>query len=122
MALWFHDAVYRTFRKDNELQSAVCANDFLLANGAKIECAERVRALVMATAHLDAAEVGGDAALIVDIDLSILGSSAAAYDEFEENVRKGILVGAGAALCDCADEYLAGVSGAAGHLQHDSVS
>lgn len=87
VALWFHDAVYRTFRKDNELQSAVWANDFLEANGAKRDCADRVRALVMATAHLDA-EVAGDAALTVDIDLSILGASAAVYDEFEVNVRK----------------------------------
>ncbi len=53
LALWFHDAVYRTFRKDNELQSAVWANDFLEANGAKKDCVARVRALVMATAHLD---------------------------------------------------------------------
>jgi predicted metal-dependent HD superfamily phosphohydrolase len=87
VALWFHDAVYRTFRKDNELQSAVWASDFLSANGAKSDCAARVRALVMATAHLNV-EFTGDAALIVDIDLSILGASAASYDEFEKNVRK----------------------------------
>jgi hypothetical protein len=44
--------------------------------------AERVHGLVMATAHM-AGELSGDAALVVDIDLSILGKPARIYDEFE---------------------------------------
>lgn len=87
VALWYHDAVYRTFRKDNEKQSADWAAEFLSENGAKPEVVERVRSLVMATAHLDG-EATGDAALVVDIDLMILGTAAPVYDEFEKNVRK----------------------------------
>jgi predicted metal-dependent HD superfamily phosphohydrolase len=49
--------------------------------------AERVHGLVMATAHM-AGELSGDAALVVDIDLSILGKPARIYDEFERNVRR----------------------------------
>lgn len=87
VALWYHDAVYRTFRKDNEAQSAAWAVEFLSENGAKPDVVERVRALILATAHLDG-EVTGDAALVVDIDLMILGTPQPVYDEFEKNVRK----------------------------------
>lgn len=87
VALWYHDAVYRTFRKDNEKQSADWAAEFLSENGAKADVVERVRSLVMATAHLDG-EATGDAALTVDIDLMILGTPQPVYDEFEKNVRK----------------------------------
>jgi predicted metal-dependent HD superfamily phosphohydrolase len=87
VALWFHDAIYRTWRKDNELRSADWAARFLRECGAAAAVAERVHGLVMATAHL-AGELNGDAALVVDIDLSILGQPAEIYDEFERNVRR----------------------------------
>lgn len=87
MALWFHDAVYRTFRKDNEARSAEWASQFLLNGGCDAAAVTRVCDMVMATAHLGA-NLEGDAALTVDIDLSILGQPAEVYDEFERNVRK----------------------------------
>jgi predicted metal-dependent HD superfamily phosphohydrolase len=43
--------------------------------------------MVMATAHLGA-DLEGDAALTVDVDLSILGQPSAIYDAFEHAVRK----------------------------------
>ena len=87
LGLWFHDAVYRTWRQDNEERSARWAFEFLSACGAPTDVAARVRDLVMATKHLGS-EVSGDAALIVDIDLSILGEPPDVYDGFERNVRK----------------------------------
>jgi predicted metal-dependent HD superfamily phosphohydrolase len=87
LALWFHDAIYRTWRKDNELRSAKWAAAFLRVQGSSKAAAERVRGLVMATAHATAVLLG-DAALVVDVDLSILGQPAAIYDEFERNVRR----------------------------------
>jgi predicted metal-dependent HD superfamily phosphohydrolase len=87
LALWFHDAVYRTYRSDNELRSAEWAARFLVRHGASAESASRVRDLVMATAHAPGA-LEGDRALIVDVDLSILGQPEAVYDEFERNVRR----------------------------------
>jgi predicted metal-dependent HD superfamily phosphohydrolase len=68
MALWFHDAVYRTFRKDNEARSAEWAAQFLLNGGCEAASVTRVCDMVMATAHLGA-DLAGDAALTVDIDL-----------------------------------------------------
>lgn len=87
LALWFHDAVYRTFRKGNELHSAEWAARFLAEHGAAASMIANVRELVMATTH-GPAPLSGDAALVVDIDLSILGQPPAIYDEFERNVRR----------------------------------
>jgi predicted metal-dependent HD superfamily phosphohydrolase len=87
LALWFHDAIYRTHRNDNEARSAQWAARFLTEHGAAKEVVANVHDYVMATAHA-AAELSGDAALVVDIDLSILGQPPAVYDEFERNVRR----------------------------------
>jgi predicted metal-dependent HD superfamily phosphohydrolase len=46
-----------------------------------------VRAAILATRHRDT-EPTDDAALVVDIDLSILGQPALVYREFEHNVRR----------------------------------
>ena len=87
LALWFHDAIYDTRRKDNEERSAEWARDSALAAGLAEERASRVYELVMATLH-SAVPVGRDAAVLVDIDLSILGSDAARFDEYEVQVRE----------------------------------
>ena len=87
LALWFHDAIYRTHRNDNESRSADWAARFLTEHGAAADVVSNVRDFVMATAHA-AVSLTGDAALVVDIDLSILGKSPEVYDEFERNVRK----------------------------------
>lgn len=87
LAIWFHDAIYKPFSKRNELDSAVWAKEFSLSNGYDLEGAERVSGLIMATLHNG--EVSAkDQKLIVDIDLTILGSSPEIYEEFERNVRK----------------------------------
>ncbi|MEO8017317.1 MAG: N-methyl-D-aspartate receptor NMDAR2C subunit [Pseudomonadota bacterium] len=85
LALWFHDAVYRSWRRDNEKQSAALAARILRV--ASIETVERVRQMVLATMHLDEGFVG-DTALVVDIDLSILGQSPEVYAQFERAIRR----------------------------------
>jgi predicted metal-dependent HD superfamily phosphohydrolase len=87
LALWFHDAVYRTWRGDNERRSAQWAARFLAQHGARADVVSNVRDMVMATAHV-ADRLNGDAALVVDIDLSILGQPQPTYDQFERNVRR----------------------------------
>lgn len=87
LALWFHDAIYDTRRKDNEERSAEWARDSVLAAGLSDDQARRVYELVMATQH-NAVPLGKDAAVLVDIDLSILGSNAARFDEYESQVRE----------------------------------
>ena len=85
LALWFHDAVYRSWRRDNEQKSAELATSTLRA--ASIEVLERIRQMVLATTHRDANLVG-DTALVVDIDLSILGQQPEIYAQFERAIRR----------------------------------
>jgi predicted metal-dependent HD superfamily phosphohydrolase len=46
-----------------------------------------VRHLILATRH-DGSPPAGDAALLVDVDLAILGSPAERFDEYEQQVRQ----------------------------------
>jgi predicted metal-dependent HD superfamily phosphohydrolase len=85
LALWFHDAIYRSWRRDNEEQSAALAARVLRA--ASIECVERIRQLVLATSHREEG-FAGDTALVVDIDLSILGRPPEIYAQFERAIRR----------------------------------
>ena len=87
LALWFHDAIYDTTKKDNEKRSAEWARDSLLAAGVAGEKAERIYELVMCTMH-NAVPAGRDAEVLVDIDLGILGAAAARFDEYEVQVRQ----------------------------------
>lgn len=87
LALWFHDAVYKPMRSDNEQQSADWARDFLIAGAAPEDAIDRVHSGILATMH-DASPGGGDAGLLVDIDLSILGRDTDVYDQFERKVRQ----------------------------------
>lgn len=85
LALWFHDAVYRSWRRDNEERSADWAATALSAAGP--DCVQRIRQMIMATKQHDAG-LAGDPALVLDIDLSILGAPAEIYAGFEKAVRR----------------------------------
>jgi predicted metal-dependent HD superfamily phosphohydrolase len=86
-AIWFHDAVYRPEAPDNEERSARFARLALADFGASVAVADAVAGLVLATQHL-AIPSEPDAALLCDIDLSILGRTPKAFDEFEQRIRR----------------------------------
>lgn len=87
LALWFHDAIYDTRRKDNEERSA----SWLVSEAERMGVAADVRArlydLVMATTHLAHAATA-DARLLVDIDLAILGAARPRFEAYELQVRR----------------------------------
>lgn len=87
IALWFHDAIYEPLSSDNEKRSADWAMSFLEDNGAPDDDVAGVRRLVMATEHSAPASTK-DEQILVDIDLSILGSTPSTYDVFERAVRQ----------------------------------
>ncbi len=87
LALWFHDAVYRTYRSNNERQSANWAGRFMERHGAAKEVTSRVHGLVLATTHTGN-DLDGDQQLIADIDLAILGQPRPIYDQFERAIRR----------------------------------
>jgi len=86
LALWFHDAFYDPQRCDNEERSAEWARNCVLDAGLPRAVADRLHALVMATRH-EVAPQDADAQLLVDVDLAILGSDAARFDESDEQIR-----------------------------------
>ena len=93
IALWFHDAVYDPQAPQagsNELTSAAWAARSIVRAGADSDTAQRVHDLVMATQHDAPAALGSspDAQLLVDIDLSILGSPAERFERYDQDVRK----------------------------------
>src|SRR5688500_1721464 len=87
LALWFHDAVYEVRGQDNEEQSASWARNAAIQQGVTRSVAERVHRLVLATKH-NAAPASPDAALLVDVDLAILGAVVERFDEYERQVRQ----------------------------------
>ena len=87
IALWFHDAIYRPLSGDNERKSAEWASRFMMENSATDAAVARVHELIMVTRHNIETKTK-DQALLVDIDLSILGTDEETYGRFEEAVRR----------------------------------
>ena len=83
LALWFHDAIYDPQRGDNEERSADWAHASVLAAGCAPEVADRVRDLVLLTKGHAAPADDPDAAVLLDVDLAILGAAPARFDEYE---------------------------------------
>ncbi|KAK0742071.1 hypothetical protein B0T21DRAFT_360597 [Apiosordaria backusii] len=93
-AIWFHDAIYDPLAKGNlnEIQSAELAVSRLscLVDAGRLD---GIRIMIEATAthtvpELPSAEAVADAAMFLDMDLSILGAKEADFDEYEAAVRK----------------------------------
>lgn len=87
LSLWFHDAIYRPTSSKNELRSAEWAQRFLDSVGADETKSRRVFDHIMATRH-GAVSLSGDTAVVVDIDLSILGRETSEYDVYERAIRE----------------------------------
>jgi len=86
-ALWFHDAVYVSWRSDNERRSALLGEAALASAGVGPAASHRVAALILATSH-HVLETEQDAQLICDVDLAILGAPAPEFDQFERAIRR----------------------------------
>lgn len=89
LALLFHDAVYVAGRKDNEERSAALAVE-VLRRDARLEAGElrAIEHMILATRDHRLAPVNTDAAaLVLDIDMSILGAAPAIYGRYAEGVR-----------------------------------
>lgn len=87
LALWFHDGIYDTHRSDNEEASAHWAQSHLLAAGITPEIVNRVVKFIQLTKHVDE-PTDGDGALLLDIDLAILGADPKRFAEYETQVRQ----------------------------------
>ena len=86
IALWYHDAIYDPHARDNEARSAAWARRDLHAGRVSPARIEAIDELIMATKH-DGEPLSPDAALLVDIDLSILGRSREEFEHYDRAIR-----------------------------------
>ncbi len=87
VAVLFHDAIYDPTRRDSESASATLARDVLSRGGACEGSIERITGMIMATRDHDP-RGAGDAALLLDVDLSILGEDEATFDRYDRAIRE----------------------------------
>lgn len=87
LAIWFHDAVYDTKAAENEERSADLARQHIGQVGGSAALCESVAALVLATKAHEAI-THPDAALLIDVDLSILGQRNERFQEYEAQIRR----------------------------------
>lgn len=86
LALWFHDAIYQPYQRDNEKLSAAMAVKFLQKNSAEVDAFNRVEKLIMITEH-KAQPITQDEKIMTDVDLAVLAADDIEFKNFEENVR-----------------------------------
>lgn len=87
MAIWYHDVIYNTRRKDNERKSARAAQTVIKNAHLSKLFGKCVAKLIIATKH---AFFPGytDKRIIIDVDLSILGQPEEVFDEYEQQIRQ----------------------------------
>lgn len=86
-ALFYHDIVYSTLRKDNESQSAAFAGHHLSLHQVPQEIITLCQQHILATADHKRSETA-DTNYFTDADLSILGAPASVYQAYCYNIRR----------------------------------
>ncbi|MFE7127571.1 HD domain-containing protein [Streptomyces sp. NPDC057617] len=88
LAAWFHDAVYRPDRSENEERSARLAERALSEAGLSDDRTREVARLVRLTTTHAAAPGDRNGAVLCDADLAILASGPEAYEAYQAAVRE----------------------------------
>ncbi|MBA0053924.1 hypothetical protein E0L36_24645 [Streptomyces sp. AJS327] len=88
LAAWFHDAVYRPERSENEERSARLAERALPEAGVSAVRTAEVARLVRLTATHDPAPGDTNGAALCDADLSVLAGSPQEYAHYAAAVRE----------------------------------
>ncbi|MFF3116050.1 hypothetical protein ACFVSN_43560 [Kitasatospora sp. NPDC057904] len=88
LAAWFHDAVYRPDRSENEERSAALAVRALTAAGLPAARTAEVERLVLLTVTHDPAPGDRDGEVLCDADLAVLGGTPEAYAAYAAAVRE----------------------------------
>ncbi len=87
LAAWFHDAVYRPDRSENEERSAALAERALPELGVGAARTAEVARLVRLTVTHDPAPDDPDGEVLCDADLAVLAGSPDAYAAYAASVR-----------------------------------
>lgn len=86
LSAWFHDAIYRPGRRDNEKRSAALARKHMAACGLAPADVDLVVQAILATACHEAANPVFDP--LLDADLAVLGAKPRAYRAYRDAIRQ----------------------------------
>jgi len=87
IALWFHDVIYIPRKNNNEEKSAELAISFLQALGFDQYRIQKIETLILLTKHPSKPN-SKDEKFLIDIDLSVLGTTTEHYHHYELCIRK----------------------------------
>jgi len=88
-AIWFHDIVYKSTKKDNEERSANFAKKMLANLSIEQNRIDKIYQLIISTKkHEIIYSSDGDNAYLLDFDLSILGQPWEVYENYIQQIRK----------------------------------
>jgi predicted metal-dependent HD superfamily phosphohydrolase len=88
MAAWFHDIIYDPKSKENEENSAEYAFAALSKLGIPLEMINHVASIILNTKNHHASLDDIDSQILLDADLSILGSEQLKYNAYAEAIRQ----------------------------------
>lgn len=88
-SIWYHDIIYKPTRKDNEEKSALLAKKRLKTLNIDEKTLKNIENLIISTKkHEIILSQNNDNALLLDIDLSILGSDWETYQNYIQSIKK----------------------------------
>lgn len=87
-AVWFHDVIYKAWRKDNEEKSAKLSEKSLQKLGVDNNTITKVSELILLTKGHRINSDNYDTNIFLDADLAILGCDLENYMLYSENIRK----------------------------------
>lgn len=88
-AIWYHDIIYKSSKKDNEEKSALFAEKRLKSIIFDKKRIEIIKKLIISTnKHKLILVENRDNAYLLDLDLSILGTDWETYQNYIQNIRK----------------------------------
>ncbi len=88
LAAWFHDAIYDPKSNNNEEKSADYAESALRELKIPITQIEQVKLLILSTKTHQASLADKNCQILLDADLSILGSSPSNYQSYAKAIRQ----------------------------------
>ncbi len=87
-SIWYHDIIYKSWRKDNELQSALLAQQRLKTINFPAHRIQACYDQILLTQSHQTESASLDAQYLIDFDLSILGRPWERYEAYTANVRE----------------------------------
>ena len=88
LAAWFHDYVYDSRRQDNEIKSAICAEETLTRLNVAPDIIQTVKQIILSTQKHQPLIESIDNLIFLDLDLAILAASSDRYFKYAAAIRK----------------------------------